>query len=108
MKSKLYYDGGCPICNNYVKLLKKKLDQNHIKFISTSENLDDFKYISRTNKTYYGTEATKQLAKEFPIVLDYFWMLPSKYKTAALSIAYKAGSIARSVLKKAGCGCSKK
>lgn len=108
MTSKLYYDSGCPICNNYVKLLKRKLDQRRVKFIGTTEKLDDFKYVTSNNKTYYGTEATKQLAKEFPVVLDYFWMLPEKYKTSALSIVYKAGSVVRTVLKKTGCGCNKK
>lgn len=107
MISKLYYDGGCPICNNYVKLLKRKLNVSQIQFIATTEKLDDFKFVTGTGKVYYGVDATKQLAKQFPKVLDYFWMLPEKYKTAALSIAYKAGSVVRAVLKKAGCGCGK-
>jgi hypothetical protein len=108
MKSKLYYDSGCPICNNYVKLLKKKLSTTQIQFIATSEPLDDFKFTTPSGETYYGVDATKQLAAQYPKVLDYFWMLPTKYKSSALTVAYKTGSVVRKILKKTGCGCGKK
>ena len=105
---KLYYDATCPICDNYVKLLKRKINASEIQFIGSTEKMDDFKFSLEDGSTYYGKEATERLAKRFPVVLDYFWMLPEKYKAKGLQAAYAVGSAARTVIKKVtGCGCGK-
>ena len=109
MKSKLYYDGNCPVCNSYINLLRKKLDLNKIDLIPYKNTANDFQYVNSKERVYSGNKAIEELASDFPSVTNYFWILPNKYKVTALKAAYKIGSSIRNVLpKKKGCGCKKR
>lgn len=107
-KCSLYYDGNCPICTNYVGILRRKLNPIDIQFIKATEPMDDFKFILDDGSIFYGKEAIAKMANRFPVLLDYFWMLPDKFKLSGLQSVYKASSIARAVIKKVGgCNCGK-
>lgn len=110
MKARLFYDSSCPICNNYVRMLRKKIDPNSIQFIASKVNRSEFQFVTSDNQVFSGKIAVQQLANAFPEVLSYFWMLPDKYKVAGLQTAYKVGGAIRKVKnkilpKKKGCGC---
>lgn len=106
---KLYYDAHCPICTSFVSMLKTKVDLAKISFLPTTSNTKDFRLDISTGKVVYGQDAINELAQAFPAILNYFWMLPQGFKKPALNMVYKAGSVARTVIKKAtGCGCGKK
>lgn len=108
MKARLYFDIKCPVCNNYCKLLQRKIPVQEIEFLPASTDVSEFQYISKEGKSYRGEQAIEQLASDFPTVKNYFWMLPEKYKVKALKVAYKVGSIVRKAIShKKGCGCGK-
>jgi len=110
MKAKLYFDGNCPVCTSYIRLLRKKLDETKIEIIPFQSSAKEFQYVSADGRVYAGNRAIEQLAKDFPAVTNYFWILPDKYKVKALQVAYKVGSVVRNAItpKKKGCGCGKK
>ena len=109
MKAKLYYDGNCPVCTNFVKLLQRKLDPERIEFVPTNTNAKDFQFILGDGSVFYGEQAIEQMAMAFPRVKNFFWMLPDKYKIKALQTAYKVGGMVRNLIKpKKGCGCGGK
>ena len=105
---KLYYDAQCPVCNNFVALIKAKVDQSKISFIPISAAETNFEVEMPDGRILVGNTAVNELANAFPSILNYFWMLPGILKKPALNLAVKAGSAIRSVAKKAGCGCGKK
>ncbi len=109
-KPRLVYDANCPVCSNYVRMIRKKIDRDAMDFLATNSMLDDFQYINANNQVFQGNTAIEQLAKDFPQILEYVWMLPSQYKIAGLQTAYKIGSAVRTVYNKItkGCGCGKK
>ncbi len=110
-KPQLLYDASCPICTNYVRLLKKKISPDVLDYTPTGDGLDEFRYINSDNVTFEGRPAIDELSKDFPDVTQFFWLLPHKYRTTALKAAYTAASTARTVLKavtRGGCGCGKK
>lgn len=104
MKPKLVYDGTCPVCINYIRLVKKKMSPDDVDFVPTNGSLNDFQYVSKSNQVYQGNTAIEMMAKDFPAILDYMWMLPASYKVAGLKTAYAVGSAVRKVIKK-GCNC---
>jgi hypothetical protein len=106
MKSKLYYDPSCPVCKSFVDLIRKKVNLTKVDIIP-SLNEKEFKYIDQLGVTYKGESAVNQFSKEFPKILDYFWMLPDGLKQTALTTAYKIGTKVRSIIKK-DCNCGKK
>ena len=70
----------------------------------------DFKYVIKTGETFVGVKAVERLAKDYPAVLSYFWILPKRYQLDAMKIAYKAGGVIRKVVKtalrkKEDCNC---
>jgi len=106
---KLFYDAQCPICNNFVALIKAKVDLNRITFVPQPSPENNFKVELPDGKTLIGNAAINELANAFPNILNYFWMLPGILKKPALHMAVKAGSAIRNVIKKSsGCGCNKK
>jgi predicted DCC family thiol-disulfide oxidoreductase YuxK len=112
-KARLYYDANCPICNNYIKLLQRKINPNILEFLPISSDSKDFQFVSMDGRVSIGSEAIEKLAAAFPAVKNYFWMLPEKYKVPALKTAYKVGSAVRNAIKKVarkvgGCNCGKK
>jgi hypothetical protein len=108
MKARLFYDGNCPLCNNYVRMLRKKIDPNKIEYIPSNIKASEFQFVTSSNQVFNGTPAIEQLAKAFPEVLSYFWMLPDKYKVVGLKAAYKVGGIIRKAIKrKKNCNCGK-
>lgn len=104
MKPKLVYDGTCPVCINYIRLVKKKMSPDDVDFVPTNGSLNDFQYVSKSNQVYQGNTAIEMMAKDFPAILDYMWMLPTSYKVTGLKTAYAVGSAVRKVIKK-GCNC---
>ena len=108
MQARLFYDANCPICNNYVRMLRKKINPNRIQYIPTSIKSSEFQFVTSDNRVFNGTPAIEQLAKAFPEVLSYFWMLPDKYKIIGLKTAYKVGGAIRKAIKrKKNCNCGK-
>jgi len=107
-KARLYYDGSCPVCANYVRLIMKKVNTRQIEFIPTHDNSKEFQFITAENVAYTGTKAIEMLAANFPEILNYFWMLPPKFKVKGVKAAYKVGGVLRKIIKKKnkkGCGC---
>lgn len=100
VKARLVYDGTCPVCTNYVRLVRKKISPELLDFIPSTGNLNDFQYINSANQVYQGNTAIEILAKDFPEILDYMWMLPEKYKLAGLKTAVAVGGAIRKVIKK--------
>jgi predicted DCC family thiol-disulfide oxidoreductase YuxK len=107
-KPRLFYDGSCPVCTNYVRLIRKKITPDEVDFVATGGMADDFQYANRNSEVTQGNQAIDAFAKDFPHILDYVWMLPPQYKVAGLKAAYAVGSTIRKVFKKKGCGCGKK
>ena len=106
---KLYYDAQCPVCNNFIALIKAKVDHSKISFIPQTTSENNFKVELPNGTTLLGNAAINELANAFPAILNYFWMLPGILKKPALNLAVKAGSAIRNVIKKtSGCGCGKK
>lgn len=103
----LTFDGTCPVCVNYVRMLRKKIAGNVLTFQPTTNAGNEFQYTTSEGGILYGNVAIEQLAKDFPQVLDYFWMLPERYKINGLKAAYKVGSVVRKIITK-GCNCGKK
>lgn len=109
MKARLYFDANCPICNSFINLLKKKLDDTKIEIIPFTTHAKDFQYVSSQSRVFTGNKAIEEMAKDFPAVTNYFWILPDKYKIRALQAVYKVGSAVRNILpKKKGCNCGKR
>ena len=106
-KPRLIYDGTCPICTNYVRLIKKKISPDMLDFFPNTGGMNEFEYVNKANQIFRGNEAIDTLVKEFPQILDYMWMLPANYKVAGLKVAYAVGSAVRKVITK-GCNCGKK
>jgi glutaredoxin-related protein len=107
-KCKLYYDPKCPICTNFVTVLKRKISNSDIIFVASTDNMKDFKFIDESGAEFSGHDAIKRMSARFPVLLDYFWMLPESLRVTGLQAAYKVGSVARKVLKTVtGCGCGK-
>lgn len=108
-KPKLIYDGNCPVCTNYVRLIRRKIMPDKLDFSATGGGLDDFRYVNAKEEVFDGSLAIDQFAKDFPNVLDYVWMLPAKYKIAGLKAAYKVGSaVKKAVSRTRGCNCNKR
>ena len=74
-KIKIYYDGGCIFCNNYIQLTKLKEDFDVIlisfrdnveiveKFCDMGINVDDGMVIEHNEKIYFGAKAMIFLSK---------------------------------------------
>lgn len=110
-KPQLIYDANCPICNNYTRLLKKKITPDKLEYVPDGDGLDEFRYINSDGVMFEGNAAIDELSKDFTEVNQFFWLLPQKYRTTALKAVYQASSAVRNVIKKAtrgGCGCRKK
>ena len=110
-KPQLIFDDGCPICANYVRILKKKVSEADLDYVPDGSGLDEFRYINADGVTFEGSPAIDELSKDFKEVNQFFWILPQKYRTTALKLAYKTASVTRSALKavtRGGCGCGKK
>lgn len=107
-KCKLYYDASCPVCTNYVSVLRRKLNPSDIQFIPATEKLDEFMFVLEDGTTLYGKDGIERMAQRFPVILDYFWMLPERLRVTGLQAAYKVGSAVRKAIKSVtGCGCGK-
>ena len=108
MKSKLYYDASCPICMQFIKMVRNKVSLEELHLIPINNNeATEFKYEDKNGKTFNGTSAVTRFSEEYPSILSYFWMLPSKFQATALNAVYKVGTAVRSVIKK-DCNCGKK
>jgi predicted DCC family thiol-disulfide oxidoreductase YuxK len=109
-KPRLFYDGNCPVCTNYVRLIRKKITPDEIDFVPTGGMSDDFQYASKTGAVTQGNAAIDAFSKDFPSILDYVWMLPPQYKVSGLKAAYKIGSTIRKIVNsgRKGCNCGKR
>jgi len=110
-KPQLIFDDSCPICANYIRILKKKISEDELDYVPNGSGLDEFRYIDADGVMFEGAPAIDALTKDFSEVNQFFWLLPQKYRTSALKAVYYTASAVRTVLKKAtrgGCGCGKK
>ena len=103
----LTFDGTCPVCVNYVRMLRKKVSSTELIYQPSTTLGNEFQYTDIEGNILFGNLAIDRLAKDFPRVLDFFWMLPEKYKITGLKTAYKVGSVVRKIITK-GCNCGKK
>ena len=114
MNSKLYYDANCPICRNYVRILKSRIAApDTITFIPIEADVNEFRYTAFDGNDYNGQVAIDMLCTDHPEILKFFFMLPTKYRTTALHAAYKAASSIRTAIASIGrprkpCNCGKK
>ena len=109
-KPKLLYDGNCPICVNYIKLIQRKVSSDRLEYVPTAGNTKDFGYQSSDGALYEGQQAIDKMANEIPEIKEYFWMLPPQYRVPALQAAYKVGSAVRGAINKVtkrGCNCGR-
>ena len=116
-KYRLYYDATCPVCTNFIKLLRKKINISKISILPSPTDAKDFQFVDLQGRVYSGDSAVEQLSIAFPKIKNFFWMLPDKYKLKALKAAYQVGSAVRNILPRTtprtprhagGCGCGKK
>lgn len=107
---RIIYDNSCPICRIYGSMIEHKIGKNAIEGYASEQTAEDFEYINAAGQKKVGIQAIEELVKDFPAVKDYMYMLPEKYRTIGLKLAYKVGKIVRKaygVVKK-GCNCGKK
>lgn len=102
---KLMYDQNCPICVNYIRMIRNKVGPERLEIVPGDTNAEDFTYVGADGQSYLGKAGIDKFAGDFPEVLSYFWMLPSKLKSTALNAAYQVGSAARNYFRRRGCGC---
>lgn len=109
--AKLIYDAKCPICTNYVQMIRRKVPSGSIEFIGDHTDLTTFQYVTQSGETYSGNRAIEVLAKDFPSVLGYMWMLPEKYKVSGLKAAASVGGVVRNaynkITRRGGCNCGR-
>lgn len=109
MIPRIIYDKTCPVCTNYMRLVKRKLG-NDIEYYPAETTESDFHYVAKDGKEYSGVKAIEVMANDFPAIKEYMYILPPAYKTIGLKAAYKVGGIVRKaigVIKK-GCNCGNK
>lgn len=104
---RIVYDSNCPVCSEYMRLVKRKIGDTKVEYYPSEGKASDFEYINANGKSFLGVAAIDAMAKDFPTIKDYMWMLPAEYKTAGLKIAYKVGSIVRKAIGvvRKGCNC---
>lgn len=106
---RILYDYGCPVCSNFIRLVKRKIPVESLEYYPSGPEAKDFEYINQQGTHSFGTVAIDAMSKDFPQITDYMWMLPPAYKTAGLKVAYKIGSAVRKVVGKVkkGCNCGR-
>ena len=70
----------------------------------------DFKYTDANGNTYTGTTAIDRMAKDFPEILDFMWVLPPSLRLKGLKTVYKASGVARRTIAKVTkrpCNCGR-
>ena len=105
MTAKLIYDQDCPICVNYVRMIRNKIGPDRLELSGAGADAEDFTYIALNGDVLKGKAGIDRFAADFPEVLSYFWMLPQKFKATALQAAYNIGSAARNYVRRRGCNC---
>lgn len=117
MLPRIIYDSTCPICRNYMKLVQRKIDKLEteaktklVEFFDTDSAKNDFEYVDASGTSHLGTKAIDVMAKDFPAIKDYMWMLPAEFQVSGLKVAYKVGSVVRKAYGavRKGCNCGKK
>jgi hypothetical protein len=108
-KPRLLYDTECPVCSNFVRLIKRKISETDLEYYPSGKNATDFQYVNKNGIVYTGIIAIDKLSADFSQILDYMWMLPPAYKTKGLAVAYKVGSVVRTAVGKIkkSCNCGK-
>ncbi len=127
----LYFDNRCVVCRSFAKLLLNRLVnkdfriepieslgrsltkpqipahetenknlENHLDF----NQVDNFLLHLSDGKSVSGKEAIDVLAKRYPEVKDFFWMLPDSARLPALKKMYWLGKWLRRLLKQ-DCNC---
>lgn len=104
MNSKLLYDANCPVCANFVKFLQRKIKPSDLAFEAIHSDAKEFCFITNEGEKFEGEKGIDKLTELFPEVKSYFWMLPEKYRSAAVKATYRFGTTVRKMLKK-DCDC---
>ena len=105
-KPQIYYDATCPICSNYIRLVKRKISESDVEYLPSGADARDFKYITESGTVFTGVSAIERMSSDFPSILDCMWMLPPSLKTVGLKAAYKVGSAVRRTIAKVKRGCN--
>lgn len=106
MKPRIIYDSSCPVCINYLRLLKKTVGEDEMEYFGSGGGGEDFKYINKLGKVYAGKPAIEAMSVDFPKITNLMPLLPANYRVAGLKVAYSAGSIVRKAINKVrGGGC---
>lgn len=109
-RPQLYYDKTCPVCSNYVRMLKKKVSEEKMDYLAASQDAKDFKYVNSEGLAFTGLVAIDKLTADFPEIKDFMFMLPPSLRASGLKTAYKVASVARRTINKItrkGCNCGK-
>jgi predicted DCC family thiol-disulfide oxidoreductase YuxK len=93
-KIQCFYDAGCPLCRSFAGLLSKHL-AGQIEMLPMGEEeaktAKEFKLVTEEGLTLYGERAVNHMARFYPKVRDFFWMLPASYQGKAAVEAYRFG-----------------
>lgn len=106
MTPKIIYDSKCPVCTNYMRLIKRKIGDAGVEYVPSDATATDFEYVDRDGKSALGTTAIEWLARDFPAVKDYMFALPERYRVTGMKVGYKVGSVVRKVIGKISKGCN--
>lgn len=117
----LIYDNECSLCTRFKKAIEILDTKNKIKFVVVSdpaiylehpelnqEECEEVVHLIHEGKIYRGGEVITELAKSFPGVQKFAWLLDSDAGQGAMSAFYNQINNMR-VMKKHGCfRCGKK
>lgn len=108
MLPRIVYDATCPVCTNFMRMIRYKV-KNGAEYFPADKDATDFKYIDANGKSYLGDAAIDKMTEDFPAIKEYMFMLPEKYRVKGLKAVYKVASPVRKVIGavKKGCNCGK-
>jgi hypothetical protein len=107
----LYYDGKCPVCKSFAKLLRQKLTAQQLELVALqgeqADKAEEF-FLDTPSGRVFGYHAAQTLEQAYPQIKEYFFMLPSKYRHEAYAKTYALGRWLRTILRprhKRKCDC---
>lgn len=114
LDAQLLYDEGCVVCRSFASMLEKKLGSSGLKLKPLAiesvngelrHSLKDFRYRAPDGQEFRGKPAIDALARDFPEVKDFFWILPDRARVPALRQAYGFAKFLRRLLRR-DCNCN--
>lgn len=105
-KPQIFYDKTCPVCSNYIRVVKKYIPEEKLEYVASGSDAKDFKYVNSKGTSFSGEPAIDAMSEDFPEILNAVWVLPNSLKKTGLKVAYKVGSSARRTINKIKKGCN--